>query len=156
MKAFDWPDIRIALTVDGVVTVVDGAAVAPAASPTIRTKLAAQRAADPSVDHDNPLEEVYEDQLLCADLVMLNKTDLLSDAERRASRTRSSERVPRAVKIVATREGRVDCRAFCSGFPQRPRTISRRARRITTTKTSTTTTTSKRSSSTSRRSRPAG
>ena len=78
VKAFEWPDIRNRVTVDGVVTVVDGPAVRAGRFADDPAKIAAQRAADSSVDHDNPLEEVYEDQLLCADLVVLNKTDLMT------------------------------------------------------------------------------
>jgi cobalamin biosynthesis protein CobW len=78
VKAFDWPGIRTRVTVDGVIAVVDGAAVADGRFADDPAKLAAQRAADSSIDHDNPLEEVYEDQLLCADLVVLNKRDLLT------------------------------------------------------------------------------
>src|SRR6185295_16366542 len=40
--------------------------------------VAAQRAADDSLDHDDPIEEVFEDQLACADLVVLSKSDLVS------------------------------------------------------------------------------
>src|SRR6202012_1253716 len=78
VKAFDWPWIRSRLTVDGVIAVIDGAAVAEGRFADDPAKLAAQLAADSAIDHDNPLEEVYQDQLLCADLVVLNKTDLLS------------------------------------------------------------------------------
>ena len=108
VKAFDWPEIRTRLTVDGVVAVVDGAAVAAGRFADDPAKLAAQRAADGSIDHENPLEEVYEDQILCADLVVLNKTDLLTDetAHRVTAEIRAA--VPRAVKIVETREGRID------------------------------------------------
>jgi len=108
VKAFDWPAIRSRVTVDGVVAVVDGAAVAEGRFADDPAKLAAQRQADGAVDHDNPLEEVYEDQLLCADLIILNKADLVS-AERLAevgATIRAT--VPRAVKIISTREGRVD------------------------------------------------
>ena len=80
-KAFDWPQVRSRLTVDGVIAVVDAAAVADGRFVDDAEELAAERAADPSVAHDNPLEEVYEDQLLCADLVILNKTDLLAADE---------------------------------------------------------------------------
>ena len=59
VKAFDWPDIRTRLTVDGVIAVVDGAAVADGRFADDPKKLAAQRAADNAVDHENPLEEVY-------------------------------------------------------------------------------------------------
>src|SRR5580704_9259551 len=108
VKAFDWPDIRTRLTVDGVIAVVDGAAVADGRFADDPARLASQRAADSAIDHDNPLEEVYEDQLLCADLIVLNKADLMTadTASRVISEIQST--VPRAVKIVETREGRID------------------------------------------------
>ncbi len=108
VKAFSWPAVRRRLTVDGVVAVVDGAAVAAGRFADDPAKLAAQRAADPTIDHDNPLEEVYEDQLLCADLVVLNKTDLIDDAARARVEAEIRAVVPRAVKVVATRGGRLD------------------------------------------------
>jgi cobalamin biosynthesis protein CobW len=108
VKAFDWPSIRARLTVDGVIAVVDGAAVADGRFVDDPVKVAAQRAQDASIDHENPLEEVYEDQLLCADLVILNKADLL-DAPTIARVTADIQAaIPRAVKIIATREGRIE------------------------------------------------
>ena len=67
-----------------------------------------QRAADQSLDHDNPLAEVYEDQLLAADIVVLNKTDLMDEPEVTRLRKDIAAAIPRAVKIVPTREGKVD------------------------------------------------
>lgn len=108
VKAFDWPGIRTRVTVDGVIAVVDGAAVAAGRFADDPVKLAAQRAADSSIDHDNPLEEVYEDQLLCADLIVLNKADLMTEETARRVSAEIQATVPRAVKIVETREGRID------------------------------------------------
>ncbi|MFI5010985.1 MAG: cobalamin biosynthesis protein CobW [Hyphomicrobiales bacterium] len=108
VKAFDWPPIRSKLTVDGVIAVVDAAAVAAGRFADDPARLARQRAADPSVDHDNPLEEVYEDQLLCADLVVLNKSDLVDPAAILRLRGDIASTVPRAVKVVETREGRIE------------------------------------------------
>src|SRR6187431_410129 len=82
VQAFNWPAIASRVTVDGVITVVDGAAVAAGRFADDPDALKAQQAADPSLEHDNPLEEVYEDQLLCADLIILNKADLLTVEER--------------------------------------------------------------------------
>jgi cobalamin biosynthesis protein CobW len=88
--------------------VVDAAAVSEGRFADDAAKMAAQRAADPSVDHDNPLEEVYEDQLLCADIVVLNKSDLLSpEAGQRVAREIETA-ARRSVKIVTTHEGRID------------------------------------------------
>jgi cobalamin biosynthesis protein CobW len=108
VKAFNWPAIRSRVTVDGVVTVVDGPAVASGRFADDPAEVARQRAADPSLDHDNPLAEVYEDQLLCADLVVLNKADLLDAAglDRLSAEIRAA--TPRAVKMVRATEGRVD------------------------------------------------
>lgn len=108
VKAFDWPSVRSRLTVDGVIAVVDGRAVADGRFADDPEKLAKQRAQDPNVDHDNPLEEVYEDQLLCADLIVLNKSDLMDDAALDRVRGDIAGAISREVKIVATREGRIE------------------------------------------------
>jgi cobalamin biosynthesis protein CobW len=108
VKAFDWPSLRAKLTVDGVIAVVDAAAVADGRFATDPDKLAAQRAADPTIEHDNPLEEVYEDQLLCADLIVLNKCDLVAEARRASVETEIAALIPRAVKVLPTQGGRVD------------------------------------------------
>jgi len=108
VKAFDWPSVRSRLTVDGVIAVVDAPAVASGRFADDPEAIARQREEDPSVDHDNPLAEVYEDQLMAADLIVLNKTDLI-DAETGEQLKRAvAALVPRAVKVIAAHEGRVD------------------------------------------------
>ena len=77
VQAFHWPAIKSRVTVDGVVAVVDGAALADGQVSADLEALSAQRAADAALDHDDPIEEVFEDQIACADLVVLNKRDLL-------------------------------------------------------------------------------
>jgi cobalamin biosynthesis protein CobW len=107
VQAFAWPEIRTRTTVDGVVTVIDAAAAAEGRFADDPEAVARQRAEDPSIAHDNPLEEVFTDQLACADLVVLNKTDLL-DAERLAVLCREIEaRLRPGVKVVAAEQGRV-------------------------------------------------
>jgi cobalamin biosynthesis protein CobW len=108
VKAFEWPELRARLTVDGVIAVVDAGAVAEGRFAHDPEAVARQRQADPSLDHENPLEEVYEDQLLCADMIVLNKTDLLPAAELARVRADIAKAIPRAVKIVETHEGRID------------------------------------------------
>ncbi|MFC4165948.1 cobalamin biosynthesis protein CobW [Teichococcus aestuarii] len=105
IKAFNWPAIRSRVTVDGVVTVVDGPAAAEGRFADDPEAVAAQRAADPSLDHDNPLAEVFEDQLASADIVVLNKADLLDEAALARLRAEIAPHLPRAVKMVPAREG---------------------------------------------------
>jgi cobalamin biosynthesis protein CobW len=108
LKAFGWPSIRNRVTVDGVIAVVDGPAVADGRFADDPAAVAAQRAADDSLDHDNPLSEVYLDQLQCADLVVLNKTDMLDAASLARLRAAIVAALPRPAGLVATSEGRVD------------------------------------------------
>jgi len=105
VQAFAWPEIRTRTTVDGVLTVIDGAAVAAGLFASDPEAIARQRAADPALAHDNPLEEVFTDQLACADLVILNKTDLVDPVQLAELRREIETRLRPGVKLVATRGG---------------------------------------------------
>jgi cobalamin biosynthesis protein CobW len=107
VQAFAWPEIRTRLTVDGVVTVIDAAAAAEGRFASDPAAVARQREADPVIDHDNPLEEVFGDQLACADLVILNKTDLLAPARLAALRRDLEARLRPGVKLIDAEQGRV-------------------------------------------------
>jgi cobalamin biosynthesis protein CobW len=100
IKAFKWQDIRHALTVDGVVTVVDCEAVSTGTLAQDLAALEAQRKADPNLDHETPLQELFEDQLACADLVVLNKSDLVTEEELQQIQALVQAELPRAVKMV--------------------------------------------------------
>ena len=80
VRAFNWPEIRTRVTVDGVITVVDGPATAAGRFAHDEAAVDAQRAADDSIGHETPLSELFEDQLACADMVVIAKTDLMERA----------------------------------------------------------------------------
>ncbi|WP_395682161.1 cobalamin biosynthesis protein CobW [Inquilinus sp.] len=108
VKAFGWPEIRTRVTVDGVITVIDGAAMSEGRFAPDEEALAAQRAADEALDHDSPLEELFEDQLACADMVILNKTDLLDDAGMATVSADLAAQLRPGVKVVKARHGAID------------------------------------------------
>jgi cobalamin biosynthesis protein CobW len=108
VKAFRWQEIRNAATVDGVVTVVDCEAVANGTLAHDLEALTAQRQADESLDHETPLQELFEDQLACADLIALNKTDLVDECTVTEVLSLIQQEVPRAVKIVRSDRGQLD------------------------------------------------
>ena len=108
VKAFNWPDIRTRVTVDAVVTVVDGPAVAGGRFASDPEAVQARREDDDALEHESPLEELFEEQLGCADLVVINKSDLL---DREALDTVTSEvaaQLRPAVKVVTAACGAVD------------------------------------------------
>jgi cobalamin biosynthesis protein CobW len=107
VQAFAWPEIRTRTTVDGVLTVIDGAAVAAGRFADDPDAVARQRAADPALVHDNPLEEVFADQLACADLVVLNKTDLIGPERLTLLCREIKAQLRPGVKLMTAREGRV-------------------------------------------------
>lgn len=81
VRAFNWPEIKTKVTVDGVVTVVDGKAVTEGRFAHSVEAVDAQRAMDENLDHETPLSELFEDQVACADMIVVNKSDLLSADE---------------------------------------------------------------------------
>jgi cobalamin biosynthesis protein CobW len=108
VQAFQWPAIKSRVTVDGVVAVVDGAALAEGRFAADLEALARQRESDAALDHDNPIEEVFDDQIACADLVVLNKRDLLDAVAADKATSVIMRALPRAVKIVPAANGTVD------------------------------------------------
>ena len=108
VQAFQWPAIKSRVTVDGVVAVVDGAALAEGRFAADLDALARQRVSDAALDHDNPIEEVFDDQIACADLVVLNKRDLLDAVAADKATSAIMRALPRAVKIVPVANGTVD------------------------------------------------
>jgi cobalamin biosynthesis protein CobW len=110
LKAFDWPAIRSKITVDGVVALADAEAVAAGRFAPDEDAVQAQRAADESLDHETPLSEVFEDQISCADIVLLSKADLAGESGLAAARAVIEAEAPRKLPILAMEEGRIDPR----------------------------------------------
>lgn len=108
IKAFNWPSIKTRMTVDGVVTLVDSPAVLAGQFADDPDAVAQQRAADQSLDHDNPLHEVFEDQLCSADLVILNKIDLVTPEQAEQLTKDIQKELPKAVKIIQVANGKID------------------------------------------------
>ena len=112
LKAFDWPDIRSRITVDGVIALADAEAVAAGRFAPDVAAVDAQRAADDSLDHETPLSEVFEDQIACADIILLTKPDLAGlDGVARAKKMIAAE-TPRPLPVVEVAEGAVDPRVI--------------------------------------------
>ena len=105
VQAFNWPEIKQHCTVDAVITVIDGPAVAAGRYANDVDQVEAQRQADDSLDHDPSLRELLDDQLSAADLVIVSKNDLLSDAERDRVQATIAARVPAAVKTAYVSNG---------------------------------------------------
>ena len=81
LKAFDWPEIRSQITVDGVIALADAEAVfSKRFAPSIEA-VNRQRLADENISHETPLSEVFEDQINCADLILLTKCDNVNEID---------------------------------------------------------------------------
>ncbi|USR92736.1 cobalamin biosynthesis protein CobW [Phormidium yuhuli AB48] len=108
VQAFRWQEIRTGATVDGVVTVVDCEAIAEDRLVSDLEALEAQRQADESLEHETPLEELFEDQLNCADLVLLTKCDRVADDRYYQIRTWLESQVRPGVKLVPCHQGEIE------------------------------------------------
>jgi cobalamin biosynthesis protein CobW len=107
VRAFNWPKISTQVTVDGVVTVVDGKAVTDGRFAHSVEAVDAQRKLDKNLDHETPLSELFEDQVACADMLVVNKTDLLNLAQADALVASLKQSSRNGVQIVKTSMGKL-------------------------------------------------
>lgn len=105
IAAFNWPEISAQVTVDGVVTVVDSAAVADGRFAHDVSKVDAQRQEDEMLDHETPLEELFEDQLTAADMIILNKADLISEETLGVVRETVQNAIKRKPAMIVAKNG---------------------------------------------------
>jgi cobalamin biosynthesis protein CobW len=110
LKAFDWPDIRSKITVDGVIALADAEAVAAGQFAPDLAAVAAQRDADESLDHETPLSEVFEDQISCADLILLTKPDLAGAEGIAKAKAVIAAEAPRSLPVIEVADGHIDPR----------------------------------------------
>ncbi len=108
IRAFNWPEIKAGITVDGVITVVDAPALAAGQFAANPAKVEALRKADMNLDHESPLHELFEDQLRAADMVLLNKADLVDEATREDLLECIRAEVRAGVRVIPTEHGRID------------------------------------------------
>lgn len=106
VKAFNWPDLKPQITVDAVITVVDcvGQATGEICD---REKVQAQRLEDDSLDHESSIEELFEDQLSCADLIIMTKTDLINEEQYKEVSTIIQNKVGKEIKLISAVKGNI-------------------------------------------------
>lgn len=105
VRAFNWPEISTRVAVDAVVAVIDGEAAAQGRFARDLAAVEAQRAADENLDHETPLSELFEDQLACADIIVVNKTDLLDDSQASALTKRLAESTRSGASVLKANMG---------------------------------------------------
>lgn len=108
VRAFNWPQIKAQITIDGIVTVADAAALSEGRFAANEEAVDAQRQMDEMLDHDTPLGELFEDQLICADLIVLNKTDLISANALKKVSHELSHHMRAGTKIINAQNGEVE------------------------------------------------
>ena len=108
LQAFEWPEVNTRATVDGVVAVVDAAAVAEGVFASNPAAVQAQREADELLDHETPLEELFEEQVQCADIIVLNKSELVNEKAWKGIEAKVLECQRTNIKSIKTSFGKVD------------------------------------------------
>ncbi|MCD7058800.1 cobalamin biosynthesis protein CobW [Pelagibacterium xiamenense] len=112
IRAFNWPEIKAEVTIDGVITVADAAALAEGRFAANEEAVDAQRRLDEMLDHETPLGELFEDQMVAADMIVLNKADLVSESDLEAVEAQLRTHMRKGTKIIRAANGHVDAAAL--------------------------------------------
>ncbi len=110
VRAFNWPQLRGKVTVDGVITVIDGPALSEGRFANDHHAVESQRRIDDSLDHDTPIAELFEDQLACADMAIITKSDLLDRARMKVVSNQVEQRTGAGVSVIVVEQGCIDPR----------------------------------------------
>ena len=105
VQAFNWPDIRAQVMLDGVITLVDGPALASGSVAHDMAALEAQRAADEDLDHDSPIDELFKDQIGAANMIVLSKADQLDAAGEASARAVIESHLAGPTPIIVAANG---------------------------------------------------
>jgi cobalamin biosynthesis protein CobW len=108
VQAFNWPEVQHHFTVDAVITVVDGPALAAGRFAHNHEQLESQRKADDSLDHDPSIQELYEDQLNAADLIIVSKTDRINPEQRQSIEAIINTQTNKATKVISIEKGEIN------------------------------------------------
>ena len=108
LKALDWPAVRTRVYVNGVVTMVDGEALAAGSPVGDPAGLERQRQEDPSLDHLSAVEDLFTDQLEAADLVLISRADVVSNVDLRKLKSELAEKVRLGTSMMPISHGQVD------------------------------------------------
>ncbi len=108
VQAFQWPEIRTRTRVNGVVAVVDGEALAQGSVVGDPAALEAQRRADPSLDHQDDLETLFDEQLEAADLVLVSRAACLDPDQLAVVRRRLAAGLRPGARVLTMERGVVD------------------------------------------------
>ena len=108
LQALDWPAIRSRVHVNGVVTLVDGEALAAGSPVADADALERQRAEDPSLDHLTAIDELFEDQLQAADLVLISRADCMDASAMAEVQGRIKNKVRAGTALLPVSHGEVE------------------------------------------------
>ena len=108
LQALDWPAIRSRVHVNGVVTLVDGEALAAGSPVADADALERQRAEDPSLDHLTAIDELFEDQLQAADLVLISRADCMDASAIAEVQGRIKNKVRAGTALLPVSHGEVE------------------------------------------------
>ena len=107
VKAVNWPDLKPHITIDAVITIVDAVGLATGQI-CDRASVQKQRLADDSLDHETSIEELFLDQLTCADLVLVSKKDLVTQQAYEQVLEIITGKARPNIKIISIINGEID------------------------------------------------
>ena len=119
LQALDWPAIRSRVHVNGVITLVDGEALAAGSPVSDPAALERQRQEDPSIDHITAIDELFRDQLVAADLVLISRADRIDTVQLERVRAELDAQVRAGTALLPVSNGSVDS-AMVLGLDHHP------------------------------------
>ena len=108
LQALSWPEIRTKVFVSGVVTVVDGEAMSNGSPVGNLAAFEKQRIEDKNIDHESTINELFNDQINVADLILISKKDKISKLSIEKVKNQLIKKIDKYVPIFNMENGLID------------------------------------------------
>ncbi|WP_269623037.1 GTP-binding protein [Prochlorococcus marinus] len=117
IQAIEWPEIRSKVFVNSLVTVVDGEALSQGSPVGDIEAIEKQYEDDENIDHLTSINELFEDQLENADIVLLSRADLISSDTVSRIKKNIEKHLREGTTVIPIANGKIDP-AFILGMNQ--------------------------------------
>ncbi len=108
IQALNWPEIRSSIYLDVVVCIVNGESMINGLPINDLNKITKQYNDIDRIDHNVPIEELFEEQLEVSDIVLVSRSDILNDDQFDFVKNKIKASLNSSAPVLKSKNGKID------------------------------------------------
>ncbi len=108
IQALNWPELKTSIYLDIVVCIVNGESMVNGSPINDLNKITNQYNETNKIDHNASIDELFEEQLEVSDIVLVSRSDLLSDNQFELIKKNLQGKLNSSTPVLKSHNGRID------------------------------------------------